>query len=256
MYRRYKAVVAYDGTDYHGWQAQPDRPTVVQTLQDTFATVFGRPISIVGVSRTDAGVHALNQIATFTTDLDVDVKTMRWAWHNRLPGDIILRSLELVPDTHNIYHNVAQKTYVYNLFAQRPLPFLHRYGWHIQQAFDEHKLQDALQMFVGTHDFRSFCAGDEERSDTVRTIDSITLCYNKRLKMHKVIVKGPAFLRYMIRRIVGASVAIAMRSQLAASDIKQLLERKNPDHTLPNAPAQGLVLYRIKYKEQLTENLT
>ncbi|HSW74108.1 MAG TPA: tRNA pseudouridine(38-40) synthase TruA [Candidatus Limnocylindria bacterium] len=245
--RRYKAIIAYDGSNYHGWQVQPDHPTIARTLQNTFATVFGESIQLAGVSRTDAGVHARGQVASFTSALNLDVETMRWAWHNRLPGDIILRSLEVVPDDHNIYADVLQKTYHYYIFTTRPMPFMHRYGWHVPQQLDRQKLHDALQVFVGTHDFRAFTSLDEDEVDTVRTVDSIMVHFHEQRKMYKITVKGPSFLRYMIRRMVGAGVAVALRSSLTPAHVQAVLERKNPDHHLPNAPAQGLVLYKVAY---------
>lgn len=250
-HKRYKAVIAYDGSDYHGWQAQTaDYPTIAKTLQDTFAMVFGKTITLAGVSRTDAGVHAFGQVATFTTDLVLDAGTMRWAWHNRLPADIILRSLEVVEDHYNIYDDVVQKTYKYRIFGGRPLPFRQRYGWHVPQKIDQKKLHDALQIFVGTHDFRAFCSDDERGSDTIRTVDSVTVGFNERGKMYTIVVKGRSFLRYMIRRMVGAAVAVALRPTLTPEYVRYVLERKNPEHFLPNAPAKGLLLYRITYSKE------
>ncbi len=127
--KQYKLIIAYDGTDFSGWIQQPGLPTIVNTLESTFHEVYKKPISILGASKTDAGVHAVGQVAVFKTDLDLDAKTMQWAWNNALPESISLRSLEYVPDFHPHY-NVINKTYYYHLFPDRPSPFFSRSGWH------------------------------------------------------------------------------------------------------------------------------
>ncbi len=242
---RYKAVIAYDGTEYNGWQQQKDLPTIAQALQDSFAYVFGTSIAIAGVSRTDAGVHARGQIATFTTHLDMQAQAMKWAWNNRLPAGIHLRELERVAYDHNIYNNVAYKIYVYHVFTRRPSPFKARYGWYFRKNISLPKLQHVVKLFLGTHDFRSFCS-ENDREDTVRTIDTITIQELKHGTL-RITIKGPAFLRYMIRRLVGAALAAASNNEITVDTVREILERKNPCHPLPNAPAKGLVLWRVVY---------
>ena len=159
--KKYKIIVSYDGTDYYGWQMQPDQPSIQQTLQDTFAAIFDRKISILGASRTDAGVHALGQVATFKTDVTVSEIKMMYAWNNSLPDDIVIRSLEEVYEHFHSQYDVAQKTYWYHFTFERPVPFLQRYGWHVLYPVDLEKLQQCLAVFVGTHDFRSFATGED-----------------------------------------------------------------------------------------------
>jgi len=245
--QRYKIIVAYDGTDYCGWQKQKCVPSVAQRLEDTFEIVFDKKISITGVSRTDAGVHALGQVASFRTDISIDPHKMFFAWNNMLPPDVMIRKLEIAGDDFNIHKNVAQKTYHYHFFTQRPLPFVQRYGWFYRYPVDIKKLEEVLQIFAGTHDFRSFCTGDE-REDTVRTIETIYLEHYKRYNVHRVVVSGPRFLRYMIRRIVGAAIEVAARGKIKTSYVKDVLDQKDPEQTLPNAPAKGLMLYKVMYK--------
>jgi tRNA pseudouridine38-40 synthase len=127
----YKIIVAYDGTDYCGWQLQPNEPTIVQALQKTFYRVFACNATIVGASRTDSGVHALGQVAVCRTDLDLDAQQLVWAWSNRLPGDIVIRSCERVDETFHPQHNVLQKTYHYYFCCERPLPMDSRYRWYV-----------------------------------------------------------------------------------------------------------------------------
>jgi len=247
--QRYKIIVAYDGTDYCGWQRQKCVPSVAQRLEDTFKIVFDKKISIAGVSRTDAGVHALGQVASFQTDIAIDPNKLFFAWNNMLPSDIVIRKLEPVGVDFSVHKNVVQKTYHYHFFTQRPLPFVQRYGWFYRYPVDMQKLEKVLRVFVGTHDFRSFCTGDE-REDTVRIIETIYLEHYKRYNAYRVVVKGPKFLRYMVRRIVGAAIEVASREHLSISGLQAVLDKKDPEHTLPNAPAKGLMLYKVAYENK------
>ncbi|MFZ5954192.1 MAG: tRNA pseudouridine(38-40) synthase TruA [Candidatus Dependentiae bacterium] len=247
MIKQYKLIVAYDGTNYHGWQVQPDKVTVAGTIQDTFKQVFDREIKLLGASRTDAGVHAAGQIATFSSDLIITPSKLLQGLRGKLPADIMIRSLEEV-DSFNPRHNVRQKIYYYHFFIAQPLPFFARYGWFYRYPIDFEKLEKALQVFVGTHDFRSFCTG--EKDDTVRRVDSIHLEYLRRFKAYRIVVKGPGFLHHMIRRIVGAALEVAATPQLAVHYLQEVLAEKNPLQTLPNAPAQGLMLYKILYDKE------
>lgn len=243
----YKIVVAYDGTEYHGWQVQPNATTISQTLTDAFASVFFQPISILGASRTDAGVHAFGQVAIVQSPLLIDCQILLRAWSKALPSDIVLHRVQKLDKLIHPHDGVVQKTYIYHFFIERPMPFVARYGWYIHRKIDFDLLKAALHIFVGTHDFRSFCSGDDLK-DTIKTIDSIDLNYFPEWKAYRISVKGRSFLRYMIRRIVGACLEIASRENLSLKDLTLILEQVNPCHTLPNAPAKGLILESIKYQ--------
>jgi len=246
----YKMVVAYDGTAYHGWQRQPNAITVVQMLEATFKGVFKQEISISGASRTDAGVHALGQVASFSLSMQIAPDRLMFAWNNALPNDILIREMSIVADDFNPRRRVVSKTYHYLFFNERPLPLGQQYGWYYSRPVDLDLLYQALQLFVGTHDFRSFCTGYDMQS-TVRRIDSIHLEYDERLQAHRIVVQGPGFLRYMIRRIVGACLAVASKDQFSCQDISIALEKKDPAQLLPNSPAKGLVLHKIVYENEV-----
>ncbi len=247
--KTYKLIVAYDGSAYAGWQEQKEKPSVAQTMNHIFKRVFKTDIKVLGASRTDAGVHALGQIVRIKTDLAIPTEKMKWAWNNSLPEDIQIRSLEVVNDDFNPFCNVEQKTYYYHFFLERPSPFIQRYGYYYVYPTDIHVLRQALQIFIGTHDFCSFRSSEDTRTDTVRTIDEIKLEYCKRYNMYRIVVKGQKFLRHMIRRIVGASLAIASRPGTSIQLLQDVLKKCDPGHTLPNAPAKGLLLYKIIYKK-------
>lgn len=246
----YKMVVSYDGTAYHGWQRQPEDISVVQVLEESFRAVFKQKISISGASRTDAGVHALGQVASFALDMKIAPETLKFAWNNALPHDVLILDIAVTADNFNPRHGVVSKTYHYLFFDERPLPFVQQYGWYFSRPVDLEVLQQALQIFVGTHDFRSFCTGYDMHS-TIRTIHSIHLEYDATMKAHKIVVKGPGFLRYMIRRIVGASLAVASKDQFSCEDIVIALAKKDPAQILPNSPAKGLLLYAIEYDQNI-----
>ena len=250
----YKMVIAYDGTAYHGWQRQPNAITVVQVLEATFKAVFKQEIILSGASRTDAGVHALGQVASFALNTQIAPDRLMFAWNNALPHDIVIRSINIVSDDFNPRRKVFSKTYHYTFFNQRPLPFGQQYGWYYSRSVDLEVLQQALQLFVGTHDFRSFCTGYDMQS-TIRRIDSIHLEYDEILQAHRIVIQGPGFLRYMIRRIVGASLAVASKDQFSCQDIVVALEKKDPAQLLPNSPAKGLLLYKIVYEDEVQKAL-
>lgn len=249
---KYKLVISYDGTNYCGWQVQQTQRSIAQTMQDIFADVFDGSIKLTGASRTDAGVHALGQVATFSTDLEIHPRKMLFGWNNKLPRDIRILELQEVAAHFHPYRAKTQKTYWYHFFTQPPLPFVARYGWHVHQAVDLEKLQQCLKIFVGTHDFKAFATcGDSVVKTTIRTIDSISLEYIPEWQVYRIIVVGPGFLQHMIRRIVGACITAATKKRLSVEYLCDVLTNNNSHAVLPTAPARGLMLYKVEYKEIL-----
>ena len=244
---RYKLIISYDGTDFDGWQSQKSSRAVADVMSATFADTFGVVPSILGASRTDAGVHAVGQVACITTPIDLPADQLMRAWNNALPQTIVITSCERTQSNYNPHIGVVQKTYWYHFFTERPLPFVTRYGWFFPYKVDLEKLQECLQQFVGTHDFRSFCTGDGMGENTVRTIESIRLEFQPELSAYRIVVIGPRFMRHMIRRIVGAALYVASRTDSSVDYIQQVFKERSARQTLPNAPAKGLCLYRITY---------
>jgi tRNA pseudouridine38-40 synthase len=248
----YKIIIAYDGTDYHGWQEQaPGVSTIAGAMQDCFHKVFGHSIKVVGASRTDAGVHALGQVARFYTDLQINSQILLKAWNGGLPSAIHIRSLEPIIDTGGKYtfhpqHNVREKIYQYHFFVQRPLPFIARYGHFHPYSLDMQKMKNCLRLFVGKHDFASFCV-EHCTDDTICTVDAITLKHIDQYNAWQITVKGKRFLHHMIRRMVGAALNIASHQNLSPELIVQALKEPGVYDHLPTAPAQGLLLKKIVY---------
>jgi len=246
----FKLIVSYDGTDYKGWQIQPDAPTITQVLQNKFECVFKKTIKVVGTSRTDAGVHALGQVAKFTTDLDIDLNKLLRAWNNALPSDIQIRSIEHSHEFFNPRKDAQAKTYCYYLGTEKTSPFIGRYVHCPKYLFDLEKLNNTLSLFVGTHDFKNFCKFEEKITlNTIKTINSINMNYFKRFNVYQIKINGNSFLYNMIRRIIGASLDSAA-GRYDISIIDQAL-RRQIDHTFNTAPSKGLVLHKIHFGQKI-----
>lgn len=245
-------TIAYDGTDYYGWQIQPHEITVVQRLQDTFFSLLGIRITIIGASRTDAGVHALGQVARFAAELPdgIDLDRIRHGWNARLQG-IIIRSLSEAPKDFHPCANVRQKTYWYILFKKPPLPFISRFGWYYRfmPYVDIKKFEACLQLYVGTHDFGSFCKAEDGKT-TIRRIDSIRLKNVHRWGAYLIEIKGPSFVRFQIRRMIGYALDVARQQDLSVDYLKSMLTNPNPLQKLLKADGRGLILRRIIYHHE------
>lgn len=247
--QRYKMVLAYDGTAYYGWQAQSSLPTIESTLSQTFRRIFNADIRMLGASRTDAGVHALGQVARFDTSIVVDAADMLHAWNNRLPDDIVIHSIEPVSNTYHPHHNVDRKTYYYHFFTERPLPLYQRYGIYYRQPLSIERVQEALRMFIGTHDFRSFTVAKDARQDTIRTIYDIQLSYIDEYGCYRIVITGNKFMRHMIRRLVGAALYVGAHPEFSLLQLHVIFKANDARHYLPNAAAKGLLLRSIQYKK-------
>jgi tRNA pseudouridine38-40 synthase len=248
---KYVAIISYDGTDFEGWQRQRhSSKTVAQTLETTFKKVFGQTIALTGASRTDAGVHALGQVVSFFLPHDIPPKALFDGWNNKLPKSVVVQSVDRASEDFHPQRNVIKKIYCYHVFTHRPLPFFARYGWFYHYPIDLDKLNECLSVFVGTHDFRSFCSGYDMKT-TVRTVESINVSYVEESGAYKIEVHGPGFLRYQIRRMVGAAIEVASRPSLSVNYLEEILKNTSPRHTLPNAPAHGLVLKEIIYQKDI-----
>jgi tRNA pseudouridine38-40 synthase len=243
--KKFAAIVAYDGTRFAGWQEQEKQRTVAGALQHSFKEVFDQEIKVLGASRTDAGVHARHQVLRFHADSSLACDLMKVVWSRRLPLDIHIHELHIAAQDFHPHRNIENKHYEYHVYTARPLPHESLYGWFIDQQIDMTKLHECLQLYIGTHDFRSFCTGNDI-TDTIRTIKSISI---EIVSSHKFIihVKGPSFLRYMVRRLVGSALTIATKKHLNMADLLKIFKSCNPAHNLVTAPAHGLHLAHILY---------
>jgi len=247
----YRMIIAYDGTEYHGWQVQLTHTTVAGLLIQTFQSVFNQPCVLLGASRTDSGVHAYGQVARLRTPFCIDGDDMKRILNNALPESVFVREITAVAPEFHPHVGVQSKEYWYHLFTQRPLPFFSRFGWfpeYESRKIDWSVFKEALQLFVGEHDFASFCRNEEGKS-TRRSVDAIEVRELPRYKALRVVIKGKGFLQYQIRRMVGAAITVASRESVSLDDIRRLLTKPEKlTIALHKAKAQGLLLRRISYE--------
>lgn len=244
----YKVILEYDGSLYFGFQDQKDVVSVCGELKKGFLHAFKTDCSIAGASRTDAGVHAKGQVLRVSTQLNIKPGLIKELWNRVLPGDIRILQVEACDIDFHPQHNVLEKTYIYKVFINSKPPIsIQRFGYFYEYQIEMEKLEECLKIFVGTHDFRSFCTGDDMES-TVRTINSIEINTIEKDSEFDIVFKGESFLRYMIRRIVGASLETASKKKAKIEDLKKALESKNAAQCFWTAQGKGLTLYEIKYK--------
>ncbi|HUU13269.1 MAG TPA: tRNA pseudouridine(38-40) synthase TruA [Terriglobia bacterium] len=256
--RNLRLVIAYDGTEFHGWQRQPDAPTVQGCLEEALAKLTGAPVHIWGSGRTDAGVHALNQVASFKTESPIPCDNLLKALNNLLPPSVRIKQVEEAPEKFHARYDVRSKTYRYRIL-QAPIcsPFLWRFVCHHPYPLDRRKMNEAALLFEGEHDFTSF-AGSEGRTDEaeegvptaphsmVRTIVSSRFLWRPRTSILIYEVRGSGFLRHMVRNIVGTLLEVG-RGKLAPHDVMRVLEARDRTQAGPTAPAQGLCLVKVEY---------
>ncbi len=244
----YKLILSYDGTDYFGWQEQCEGPTVAGIFKKTFLHIFKQEqVYFVGASRTDAGVHAKGQVVRLGTALPLEPEKLRSIMNNALPLTIAIEKIFSIDRSFHPQHNVAYKVYTYRIFTKRPCPQMQRYGYFYWHPIDKNKLYEVLQVFVGTHDFKAFSKKNGDL-DTVRTVLSIEMVENSENNELIIKITGISFLQYMIRRIIGASLAIASDLKRSKQEIEAILKYEYLSKNLPKAPAKGLCLEKIVYK--------
>ncbi len=249
---RIRLTVAYDGTDYCGWQVQPNGISVQKTLQNAIEDLVREPVALTGASRTDSGVHALGQVAVFDTDREIPPAKYAMALNQRLPGDIVVqKSEEVAQDFHPRYTNV-RKTYEYRILGRRmPLPAERRYSWFVPAALDFDAMARAARLFEGEHDFRSFCSQKTDVRSTVRTIYRSELVRDGEIILYRV--SGSGFLYNMVRILTGMLVMVG-RGRRNAADIMKALEDPRPQAAAPVAPACGLTLVSVEYPDEEKNN--
>ncbi len=242
---RIRLVVAYDGTNYVGWQVQPNGVSIQTTLQKAIENLVGEKVNVTGASRTDSGVHALGQVVVFDTHRSIPPEKYAPALNQRLPLDIVVqRSDEVAGDFHPRYRDVI-KTYEYRILNRRTqLPCRRLYSYFVPRALDLDRMREAGAYLVGTHDFKSFCSPKTDVDSTVRTITDFSI---SREEDELVIrISGDGFLYHMVRIIAGALIKVGF-GQKSPEDIKRAVEAPDGRPAGPTAPAHGLTLVEIRY---------
>ena len=243
--QRVRLTVAYDGTNYHGWQLQDNGITIEEELNRCLSGLLGETIRVIGASRTDSGVHALGNVAVFDTESPMPAGKISYALNQRLPEDIRIQKSEAVsPDWHP-RHCESRKTYEYRIYrAEFPMPVKRLYSYFTYNALDVGRMREAAAYLEGEHDFKSFCQTGSQAESTVRTI--YTLWVEEQGQDLVIRVCGSGFLYNMVRIIAGTLVAVGV-GELAPESIPDILEKKDRGAAGPTAPAHGLTMIGIKY---------
>ena len=247
MAKRVLLRIAYDGTNYCGWQIQINGITVEEIINRELSRLLGEEIAVIGASRTDSGVHALGNVAVFDTESRIPAEKMCFALNQRLPEDIrVQESFEVASDFHPRYTN-SRKTYEYKILNRRlPIPTERLYSHFVYMPLDVEKMKQAAEYIVGEHDFKSFCSTRTQVENTVRTVYDLNVF--KENDMIHIVITGNGFLYNMVRIIVGTLIKVGL-SVYPPEHVKEILEAKDRNVAGPKAPAQGLTLIKLEYEE-------
>jgi tRNA pseudouridine38-40 synthase len=255
MARNFKLTLAYDGSEFSGWQVQPERRTVQGELQEALARITGERHLAQGSGRTDAGVHALAQVATWSTDSPIPAANLATALNDILPAAIRVLRVEEVPADFHARKSALAKTYCYRIFRGDICPpFLARYVYHHPYPLDEPRMIDAAGVVAGEHDFTSFAAADPERHQRVLDVDAETnnvrtvsmSAWTREGDEFVYRVRGSGFLHHMVRNLVGTFLLVG-KGTLTRDDVRRILERKDRSAAGATAPPQGLYLVSVEY---------
>ncbi|EDP74552.1 tRNA pseudouridine(38-40) synthase TruA [Hydrogenivirga sp. 128-5-R1-1] len=234
----YMLRLAFVGTNYSGWQIQPGVPTVQGTLKEALETVFGEEIRVIGCCRTDAGVHAEDYVANFRSIKELECEKLLRALNSLLPKDIGVYEVKLVDENFNSRYSVKGKTYLYRLwnsFVRNP--FLYPFSWSVTRRVDLNLLSEALEIVSGRHDFRGFAKLEEDKTTVIELETKLAVSGD----LIELRFTASHFLRYMVRRLVGAIVKRA-EGKVSTGELYEYLKGKHCPHT---APAKGLTLERV-----------
>lgn len=243
--KRIKLVVAYDGTNYNGWQIQPAGITIEGVLNQALTDLTGEPITVTGASRTDSGVHSLGNVAVFDTNTKIPPEKISYALNQRLPKDIVVQDSCEVPPQFHPRRCASRKTYEYKILNRTfPLP-LNRYDCYFTyRRLDVEKMQQAAKWLVGEHDFKSFCSIHSQAETTVRTIYSLTV--TKEQDIITIRVTGSGFLYNMVRILAGTLLQVGM-GERRPEEMTDILNAKDRAAAGPTAPAHGLTMIGIVF---------
>ena len=251
--RTFKLILAYDGSGFSGWQVQPDAETVQGALAASIRRLTGEKVLPQGAGRTDAGVHALAQVASFATHSEIPAQNLVKALNDILPASIRVLEASQAPADFHARRSARAKTYRYRIF-RGPIcpPFLARYVWHNPYLLDEVAMRQAAEMVLGEHDFTSFAAvdpekakdDDEEEASKVRQVFSSA--WERQGDELLYAVRGSGFLHHMVRNLVGTFVLVG-KGTLKPEDVRKILKARDRSAAGPTAPANGLYLVAVEY---------
>jgi tRNA pseudouridine38-40 synthase len=259
--RTLKLTLAYDGSAFHGWQIQPGKPTIQGTLADAIQSLTGEKLLPQGSGRTDAGVHALAQVATFQTASAIPVANFRIVLNDRLPAAIRVLAVEEMPEGFHARHSARGKCYHYRIWRGDVVPpFLARYVTHHPYPLNETAMQQAAALIAGEHDFTSFAAVDPDRtlrlaessgvSSDLRHTTNIRTIHESHFERHAdellYVVRGNGFLHHMVRNLVGTFLLVG-KGSIVPAQLSTILAARDRRAAGPTAPPEGLYLVEVEY---------
>ena len=244
MKQNYKIVISYDGTDYHGWQRQPQKRTIQGLLEECLDKIFREKINVIGAGRTDAGVHALGQVANFKARLSLSEDELLRALNSLLPYDIRIISLKSSDPHFHARKEALSKNYQYRIFNSTDIPpFLHRYVLYIPFSLDFKAMKKAAPLFRREANFNPFSSN--RLLHPVRKVTASKL--EKKGKEIIYVIEAKGFLRYMVRTIVGTLLEIG-KGKMSSENIENIFKHGKRTLAGPTAPAKGLCLMKVSYK--------
>ncbi len=246
--KRIRLLIAYDGTNYCGWQVQINGITIEEVINKALTDLLGEPIQVIGASRTDSGVHAKGNVAVFDSETRIPPEKISFALNQRLPNDIrIQKSDEVPPDWHPRFQD-SVKTYEYQILNRKfPDPLKRLYTHFVYMPLEVEKMKEAASYIVGEHDFASFCSAGSQVQSTVRTVYRLDV--EKVEDVIKIQISGNGFLYNMVRIIVGTLLKVGL-GVYPPEHVKDIIEAKDRYAAGPKAPACGLTLVKIEYGEE------
>ena len=240
-----KLTVEYDGTNYCGWQIQPNGQSIQAVLEQAVSTLLGTATRIIGSGRTDAGVHAFGQVVNFFSDKEFEPHRIRRGLNALTPGDITIKEVEIVPDCFDARRDGRSRVYEYRILNRpTPSPFYLNRAWHLHQPLDVNAIREAISCLIGEHDFSSFRAAGCDAVHPIRKVYQVSLdACGGPLVFN---IEATAFLRHMVRNIVGTLVEVGFGLRTPQS-FSELLEARDRTKAGQTAPACGLYLVEVKY---------
>lgn len=248
----FKLLIEYDGSAYCGWQRQRRQRSVQGEIERALETITGHHVALAGSGRTDAGVHALGQVASFRLETRLEPEALRQGLNSLTPPDIVIHACTPVSETFHARFSAQGKTYRYRLL-NRPIPSAvgRQYAWFIHRPLALEAMRSALPHIEGTHDFKAFEGVGSPRSSTVRTVSAIGL--DCELQGYLALeVSGSGFLKHMVRNIVGTLVWVGL-GKLSPEDVPRIIASRDRRGAGPTAPAHGLFLVRVIYPPDPSE---
>lgn len=240
-----KIIVKYDGTNYQGWQMQPTGRTIQGDLTRVLSTLDHRAVIVHGAGRTDSGVHAEGQVASFLLSREFEPERLRDAINGNLDPDIRVAEAQMVDESFHARYSASQKTYRYQIWtAPVSSPFMYRYAYHFRGPLDVASMRDAAAMLLGTHDFSAFTISDSQVADHIRDLRLLDVVQGDELLTITATADG--FLRYMVRTIAGTLIDVG-RGYRAPETVAEALRARERSLAGPTAPGAGLTLLRVDY---------